>query len=497
MTTAQRTSAYRLIAAKGQTVTLTSRTAGTYDPSLGTVDVTTATQSGIAVILPMSPYRKAVGNVVAGDETLILAGLDSSEAVLTAPKVDSLVTDSNGKVYTVISVDTLAPAGFPIIHECVIRASGVVAEPPLVVSVYQSSALATFRTALANRASNACNIAVIGDSWVAGYNTFTYGTRWVDLLAVNLQTAFPTSGATGVGGSTFQQAVHSSFSSDGLWGSLTAWTSVIGSGGTIGTGGIGQQAAILDVTGSGYRYTFTGTSFDLYFLGGIGVPSGIGSVSIDGGAATTINAQSYGNSAQAWNSGALSYGTHTIDVTLSSGTAFYLTGFMFYNADETAGIRTLNGGRGGALASYTNLFGTYFSDGALKVPPVDLCVMALTINDYVAQTALATFKSDTITSIAAARTSAANSSLPICLVGYNEPGDASPRTIPYASYIDKLREIADADPLVAVVDLQGYIPDCATSGTPDALGFWDTDRLHPTTYGHSYVAELVANALGQ
>ena len=67
MTIKQRASAYRLIAGNGQTVTLMARTSGAYDPASGTVDITETTQSGVALILPLSPYRKATGNVVAGD----------------------------------------------------------------------------------------------------------------------------------------------------------------------------------------------------------------------------------------------------------------------------------------------------------------------------------------------------------------------------------------------------------------------------------------------
>jgi len=121
MTVAQRASAYGMIAAKGQTVTLTARTAGSYDTSTGSASITETTQTGKAVILPLAHYRKAQGNVVAGDETLLLAGVDTTGAALNAPKVDSLVTDANSKVYTVIAVDKLAPAGLNIIYDCVVR----------------------------------------------------------------------------------------------------------------------------------------------------------------------------------------------------------------------------------------------------------------------------------------------------------------------------------------------------------------------------------------
>lgn len=46
MTVAQRSTANRLIADKGQTVTLTRRASGAYNPATGTSAITTTTQTG-------------------------------------------------------------------------------------------------------------------------------------------------------------------------------------------------------------------------------------------------------------------------------------------------------------------------------------------------------------------------------------------------------------------------------------------------------------------
>lgn len=121
MTVAQRSTANRLIADKGQTVTITRRTAGAYDPATGTAAITETTQTGKGVILPLAPYRKFAGNVVAGDETLLLSGLNSAGAALTLPHVDDSVTDAGGNVFSMVSVDPLHPAGLDIVIDCVIR----------------------------------------------------------------------------------------------------------------------------------------------------------------------------------------------------------------------------------------------------------------------------------------------------------------------------------------------------------------------------------------
>lgn len=122
MTAAQRTSADRLIADKGQTVTLTRRASGAYNPATGTSAITTTTQTGKGVILPLGGYRKVDGSsVVAGDETLLLSALDSAGAVLTAPEVGDAVTGDDGAAYVLTRVDPLRPAGLSIIYDCVLR----------------------------------------------------------------------------------------------------------------------------------------------------------------------------------------------------------------------------------------------------------------------------------------------------------------------------------------------------------------------------------------
>lgn len=121
MTVAQRLSADSIIAAKGQAVTLTRRASGTYDPAVGASAITTTTQTGKGVILPLGGYRKVNGtSIVAGDEMLLLSGLDSDGVALAEPDVNDSI-DAGGKVYTLTVVDTLRPAGLPIMFDCVVR----------------------------------------------------------------------------------------------------------------------------------------------------------------------------------------------------------------------------------------------------------------------------------------------------------------------------------------------------------------------------------------
>ena len=123
MTVAQRLSADRMIEAKGLAVTLTRRAAGAYNPATGAASITTTTQSGKGVILPIVAGRNRPGeSIVEADSQCILSGLTSAGAVLTAPRVGDRVTAS-GREYDVVAVEPLAPAGLDIIYTLGLRAA--------------------------------------------------------------------------------------------------------------------------------------------------------------------------------------------------------------------------------------------------------------------------------------------------------------------------------------------------------------------------------------
>ena len=123
MTVAQRHTAASLIAKSGQAVTLTRRASGAYDPATGSAAITTSTQTGKGVILPLVPYRKTIGNLRESDRNLLLSALDSNGTAMEAPDVDDTVTLDSGAVVTILSVDPLDPAGLAIYFDCVVRAA--------------------------------------------------------------------------------------------------------------------------------------------------------------------------------------------------------------------------------------------------------------------------------------------------------------------------------------------------------------------------------------
>lgn len=121
-----RATADRLIEAQGQSVTLTRRAGGSYDPATSSATVSTSTQSGKAVIIPFSAgLRKMAGtNIPAGDVQCLLSALKSDGTALSAPHVDDTLTDSNAKVWSIVAVSPLEPAGTALIYDLVMRGAG-------------------------------------------------------------------------------------------------------------------------------------------------------------------------------------------------------------------------------------------------------------------------------------------------------------------------------------------------------------------------------------
>lgn len=97
---------------KGQAVTITTSTPGTFDPATSIVPVTDVVQTGSGVEEAYSSRSVDGTLILVGDKKFLLSPLNSVGGVLTAPKPDkSVLTLADGSRWTVKRVDPLAPAG--------------------------------------------------------------------------------------------------------------------------------------------------------------------------------------------------------------------------------------------------------------------------------------------------------------------------------------------------------------------------------------------------
>jgi len=112
--------ANRLLKGKGQEITLTRRTAGTYDPATGTAAVTTTTQTAYGAMFEYGDKNIDGVLIKEGDKQLLLSAINSAGTALVAPALNDTVT-INTVVYTVVRIKPLSPAGTTVLFDCNIR----------------------------------------------------------------------------------------------------------------------------------------------------------------------------------------------------------------------------------------------------------------------------------------------------------------------------------------------------------------------------------------
>lgn len=111
-----------LLKGKGQAVTLTHVTPGTYNPATGGVTNTTQTQTGFGVVMEWDARYIDGTLILATDRQLILSPLNSDGVALTPPALGDTVA-IGGVNYTIVSpLNTVAPAGPVVLYEANIRA---------------------------------------------------------------------------------------------------------------------------------------------------------------------------------------------------------------------------------------------------------------------------------------------------------------------------------------------------------------------------------------
>lgn len=113
----------KLIKDKGQSITLTHVTPGTYNPATGGVTNTTSTQAAFGAIIEWEA-RHIDGNLIkATDKQLLLSPFKTDGTALTAPVLGDTVTDAAGVTYTLVyPLKTVSPAGTIVLFDVNLRA---------------------------------------------------------------------------------------------------------------------------------------------------------------------------------------------------------------------------------------------------------------------------------------------------------------------------------------------------------------------------------------
>lgn len=110
--------ALRLITKKGQAVTLTTKTAGSYNTTTSSVAITETTQSAKGVVTNYDT-KDIDGVLVKTDDLLLIL---AASGVTTKPVPDKTkVTLASGLSYTVKAVGDVAPSGESIVYRLQLR----------------------------------------------------------------------------------------------------------------------------------------------------------------------------------------------------------------------------------------------------------------------------------------------------------------------------------------------------------------------------------------
>jgi hypothetical protein len=115
--------ANRLLKGKGQSITLTKVTAGTYNPATGAMTgTTTSTQTAYGAIFDYGAKQIDGTLIKAGDKQVLISAFKSDGSALTAPVLGDTVT-IGGVTYTLVEpLKTVGPAGITVIYEANLRA---------------------------------------------------------------------------------------------------------------------------------------------------------------------------------------------------------------------------------------------------------------------------------------------------------------------------------------------------------------------------------------
>lgn len=101
----------------GQSLTLTHKTIGAYDPATGAAAETTSTQTGVGVVSGWGQGFIDGSLIKSSDKQLLLSATD-----ITAPALGDTVTVGN-VVYTLVEpLNTVSPGATVVLYQCNLRA---------------------------------------------------------------------------------------------------------------------------------------------------------------------------------------------------------------------------------------------------------------------------------------------------------------------------------------------------------------------------------------
>lgn len=351
----------------------------------------------------------------------------------------------------------------------------------------------TWYPALRTSGSSRASVSVIGDSITAGYYSTNWDTKsYVALLRSKLQTKF------GNGGEGFLSMLHTDYAPGAPGGDAVARWSYDG------VAWVGEYADAMTGAGAaaGRKYcntavaaslTFTGDSVQLMTAHNHLNGSTTMDIYMDNvlnttwdcrGDGVTVNLQ-YG---QVVNITGLGLGSHTIKMKIRTADGNFVFAEGVRPLIGTAGVVVDRFSKGWMRADWLgnvndgNSAGAYYQSlkSSVDVLDTDLYIVALGIDDYINQTALATFETRMTTIVQRCKAKAN------CVV-LAMPQPNSSLAIPYSSYVTSMQTVATAQSAM-LLDVR------ARWGN-----VYNADKMtgsdHPNDVGHADIAQYVYDSI--
>jgi lysophospholipase L1-like esterase len=353
-----------------------------------------------------------------------------------------------------------------------------------------TAALRPFWQKLAAVDSSPVDVLFVGHSYIEGVHAGSYQHTVEAYFRDHLRKTYQPADITGGYGYHTTPFV-AYFSDDPL----------VNSGGSVNySNGLGRKAWSMSAAGNKRTLTFTGTGVDIFFSKYNA--ANMGYYKVDGGASTPIDGSNSvgghgsfkttnGNRVQVRG---LTAGSHTVEVGWTSGGAFFSEGFMVYNGDEAAGIRTWNGGHSSQQSSF--FIDTASNPQWIDLVPVinpALIVLCMMCNDYsldVATIPAATTKANLQTLIANMR-SAAGNTVPVVLCSeFQRAPSTNVSSDSWSAYVAVGDQVAAADPATLHFNMGnrfGAGPFGAATPVVNA------DLVHPSDAGMKLWAQSLGN----
>jgi lysophospholipase L1-like esterase len=271
-------------------------------------------------------------------------------------------------------------------------------------------------------------------------------------------------------------------------GGDTRWT-FAGSWGAASFGIMGSTTALAS-NGAGNTVAFAAPSCDSFTIWYLRAsPGGTFNINVDGGADTPVNSNgAFAYQAVTIAAGAL--GAHTLNIKAPASGSLYLCGVEA--TIGTVGVRVSRLGVPGRTSAEIGAAAATSATGwnslQFDLMPPDVSVLAMGINDWLTQVALATYKAQVQAAITKALTTGA------CILEVpTPPGAASPPAIPWTSYVTQLYDLADTND-IPLIDMTHRWSDWTTSNAAP-MAYYGGDYLHPSGRGYWDITAAFRNVI--